>query len=57
MLPLQSSPRMRNKAENLFEAGRHADGKREDHRHGILCSLNDEVLSSICSSIIFASGN
>ncbi len=46
-------PSLRMVSENVFEAGRYADGKREEHRHGRLSHLNDEFIRLRCSSIIF----
>ncbi len=31
-------------SENVFEAGRHPAGKREEHRRGRLTQLNDECI-------------
>ena len=37
-----SVPSLRMVSENVFEAGRHADGKREGRRRGRLTQIKDE---------------
>ena len=49
-------PSLRMVFENVFEAGRHTHGKREEPCHGRLSQLNDECIQLRCSSIIFHMG-